>query len=62
MLAWKAKIGHSGCTKCIYICLGHVCISPIIMKTESELFKRVAAEARTDELKSQLEKSLVQHS
>ena len=35
------------------------------MKTErskGELLKRVAAEARADELKSELEKSLVQHS
>ena len=63
--AWQANMGHSVCTKRSYMPVWLRYEAPYIMQTGrsmGELLKHVAAEAGTDELKSELEKGLVQHS
>ena len=53
MLAWQANMDILNAYACVMY------VASYIMKTErsmGELLKRVAAEARTDELKSQLRK------
>ena len=56
MLAWQANMEIQFVLNA-YACI--MCVASYIMKTErsmGELLKRVAAEARTEELKSQLRK------